>query len=80
MPDFTIKGHVFTAPTRYTQGHRLTDAEAEALNRLVQARLRESINNGAIKSRPDAEAFALSDKALERVDASETDVSWEALL
>lgn len=80
MLEFPIKGHVFTAPERYAQGHRLIEAEADALNRLIASRLRDAINNGQVKTRADAQTFVLSDKALERVDAADGDVSWESLL
>lgn len=80
MSNFTIRSHAFTAPDRYTQGHRLTEAESKALNRLVSVRLRDAINNGLVKTRAEAQAFVLSDKALEKTDASESDLSWETLL
>ena len=80
MPDFSVKGHAFTAPTRYTEGHRLTSAESETLNRLVQVHLRSAILNRIVTTRQEAEAFVLSDKALEAPDARDGNLSLELLL
>ena len=64
MPEFSMKGQAFTIDERYSVGYQPTEAEALALNRLVQRNLRDAILAGRVASRDAAVAFAASDAAL----------------
>lgn len=59
-----MKGQAFTIPERYSAGHTPTEAEALALNRLVQRNLRDAILAGRVTTREAALAFAMSDLVL----------------
>lgn len=57
---FTIQGHQFTIPLRYSAGHVLTEGEASALNQVFVENVRN--NQGAkIKAALEAGEFDLAD-------------------
>lgn len=60
----SVRGHTFTLPDLWAEGHAATPIEAQAINRAVEKNTRAAINAGAITTRADAIAFSQSDEAL----------------
>lgn len=51
--EITIQGHTFVVPTPFTEGHKCSKAEAEALNQLLKENLRNNFASKLRKAKED---------------------------